>query len=159
MRSRPGRSVRSIVRPSGRNTRPDGCERPLAIGTTRTRAPVSLVRTNGFSTGTAVSGTGGGAGGLGRSCARVTAPSAAHSAAVSQPNRRFIVTSDAKTSFVPDFPSGIDHEAKLRPLIVLGDLIAFDGARETALWTQAQIGERHVLRRLRDAIDQRLAPL
>src|SRR5436309_3931038 len=49
IRSLPGRSVTSMLPPSGRNAMPQGCDSPVAIRTTRSRSPSSVTSATGLS--------------------------------------------------------------------------------------------------------------
>src|SRR5262245_19607188 len=59
-------------------------------------------------------------------------------------------------SVSPDFPGDVHDQPELGPLLLLGQLVAFDRAREAALRAQARVVERHESRGLLDPIDQRL---
>src|SRR5262245_45425267 len=51
----------------------------------------------------------------------------------------------------PDLASGLDTQPELRPLLFLGEVVAVVRAGEAALRADAQVLERHELRRLVDA--------
>ena len=53
-------------------------------------------------------------------------------------------------SSTPHVVGDLDDEAELGHLVVVGELIALDGGRESALRRQAQLIERHIARRLVD---------
>src|SRR5262249_10847389 len=61
-------------------------------------------------------------------------------------------------ALAPDLLGRLDHQAQLRPLVLVGQLVALDGRREAALRRQAELVDVHVLRRLLDApLEQVLA--
>src|SRR5262249_41237697 len=56
----------------------------------------------------------------------------------------------------PDLPGDLDDHAELRPLLLLGQDIAFLGRGEAALRRQGELVERDVLGRLVDALPDRV---
>ena len=67
---------------------------------------------------------------------------------------RILVDNPARLYFAADQPHTsrhLDDEPQLGHLLVVGELVALDRGREPALRRQAQLVERHVLRRLVDA--------
>src|SRR5882672_4850527 len=51
----------------------------------------------------------------------------------------------------PDVPRDLERQPELAPLVVDGDLVTVVGAREPTLRAQAEVLQRHVLRRRLDA--------
>src|SRR5881296_2357226 len=59
----------------------------------------------------------------------------------------------------PDVPRDLERQPELAPLVVDGDLVAVVRAREPTLRAQAEVLQRHVLRRRLDAPLEIVLPL
>src|SRR6266850_3814905 len=62
-------------------------------------------------------------------------------------------------SALPDVARDVDDPLELLPLLVFGELVAVVRARESALRREAEVLQRHILRRLVDAPLQALLAL
>src|SRR5215467_6825024 len=54
----------------------------------------------------------------------------------------------------PDFLRDLDDQAQLRPLLLLGELVALDRRREAALRREAELVDRDVLRGVLDPAEE-----